>query len=124
MNNWLANWGQLVAGLLALLAAAIGIWATYASNQLRQASNAELVKAAKIITRLEHQVTVIGGEWPPLTSEQIEALRTKISAFDKPSRIQVMYENKFGKELAQSIANAFRAARWGGNISVWAGERL
>jgi hypothetical protein len=61
---------------------------------------------------------VIGGKWAPLTSQQIASLRQKIDSMNKvdpsktPLRIQVMYENAFGKDLAGSIALAFEAAKW------------
>jgi hypothetical protein len=84
---------------------------TVASNQLTEKSNADLTRAAAIIERLEKQVsTVIGDEWTPLDTEQVEKLRSAIAAVPFKGTIQVMYLNAFGKSFAQSLATAFRAA--------------
>ena len=119
--TFLSNWGQLLAGGFALIAAAVGILASYASVQLTRKSNDQLVVASQIIKRLERQVgTVIGGEWMPLTASQIEELRVSIVPWPR-MRIQVMYENEFGKAFAESIATAFRAANWDVKFSSGAG---
>src|ERR1700738_4461531 len=62
---------------------------------------------AKIDT-LEHTLRVtVGQRWTPLTKSQIDDLASKLKAIQK-SRAQIMYENTLGKELAQSIFEAFK----------------
>ncbi|MDB5608585.1 MAG: hypothetical protein JWP25_5485 [Bradyrhizobium sp.] len=66
---------------------------------------------AKIDT-LEHTLRVtVGQRWTPLTKSQIYDLASKLKAIQK-SRAQIMYENALGKELAQSIFEAFKQAEW------------
>jgi hypothetical protein len=66
------------------------------------------------IDALERRVRVtVGKEWDPLTKTEITALATKLKAISK-TRIQIMYENALGKELAESFLEAFKAADWDG----------
>jgi hypothetical protein len=55
----------------------------------------------------------IGAKWEPLTKAEIALLVPKLRLIQK-SRIQIIYENAFGKELAQSFLDAFREAGWDG----------
>jgi hypothetical protein len=55
----------------------------------------------------------VGKEWDPLTKAEIAALAIKLKAISK-TRIQIMYENALGKELADSFLEAFKAAGWDG----------
>jgi hypothetical protein len=110
--SWLVTAGQIGAIALAILAAVAGGISGYAGRELSRRSDAKLAA-------LRLQVgTVIGGKWEPLTSAQIDKLRQKIDSLNKVDastkapRIQVMYENAFGKDLAGSIALAFQAAKW------------
>ena len=97
---------------LAVAAAFIGIISTFASNQTEK-SNADLKRAVAIIERLEKQVaTVIGDEWTPLDTDQVEKLRDALSKLPFTGTAQVMYSNAYGKSFAQSLATAFRTARW------------
>lgn len=128
LNFW-SNWGQPLASILAIGAAIVGVLSSYASQQLTKVSDLQLLEAVQIIKKLQSansklqlQVgTVIGGAWTPLTSDQIELLRLKIESWGNPNKVQVMYENRFGKDLAESIANAFRAAKWTVMFSTGAG---
>jgi hypothetical protein len=66
------------------------------------------------IDALERRVRVtVGKEWEPLTKSEIATLATKLKAISK-TRIQIMYENALGKELAESFLEAFKAAGWDG----------
>ncbi len=104
--NFLVSLGQIGAPTLAILAAILGALGGWAGKELSSGSNQRLLK-------LQTQVAaVIGDIWEPLTSKQIDILRTKIEAWHGPAKIFVMYENKFGRDLAESIATAFRAAKW------------
>lgn len=54
---------------------------------------------------------MIGNNWEPLRRPQIANLAIKLKEIKK-SRAQIMYENPRGKELAQSILDAFKEAGW------------
>jgi hypothetical protein len=55
----------------------------------------------------------MGARWEPLTKSQIADLAAKLKDIKK-SRAQIMYENALGRELAQSILEAFQQAEWDG----------
>ena len=54
---------------------------------------------------------MIGNNWEPLRRPQIASFAIKLKEIEK-SRAQIMYENPRGKELAQSILEAFKEAGW------------
>jgi hypothetical protein len=56
----------------------------------------------------------IGARWAPLNEAEIAALSTRLADIPK-IRVQIMYENALGKDLAQSFYEAFRLAKWGGD---------
>ncbi len=121
-QTFFASYGPLIAGCFAVGAAIIGIISTFASNQLAEKSNTDLKRAATIIERLEKQVsTVIGDEWAPLDTEQVEKLRSALASLPLKGTIQVIYLNAFGKSFAQSLATAFRAAQWEVRFSTGSG---
>ena len=63
---------------------------------------------------LERMVALtIGSRWTPLNEAEIAALSTRLTDIPK-IRVQIMYENALGKELAQSFYEAFKLAEWGG----------
>jgi hypothetical protein len=63
---------------------------------------------------LERMVALtIGSRWTPLSEAEIAALGTRLADIPK-IRVQIMYENALGKELAQSFYEAFKLAEWGG----------
>jgi hypothetical protein len=63
---------------------------------------------------LERMVALtIGSRWTPLSEAEIAALSTRLGEIPK-IRVQIMYENALGKELAQSFYEAFKLAEWGG----------
>jgi hypothetical protein len=63
---------------------------------------------------LERMVALtIGSRWTPLNETEIAALSTRLTEIKK-TRVQIMYENALGKELAQSFYEAFKLAEWGG----------
>jgi len=55
----------------------------------------------------------IGARWTPLNEAEIAALSTRLTDIPK-IRVQIMYENALGKDLAQSFYEAFKLAEWGG----------
>lgn len=55
--------------------------------------------------------STIGAKWEPLTNDEIISLSAKVNALEK-RRIQIMYGNQLGKDLAQSISDAFTKAGW------------
>ena len=63
---------------------------------------------------LERMVALtIGSRWTPLNETEIAALSTRLTEIPK-IRVQIMYENALGKELAQSFYEAFKLAERGG----------
>jgi len=66
------------------------------------------------IDSLERTVRMtVGKDWEPLSKAEIAVLASKLKALPK-TRIQIMYENALGKDLAQSFLDAFKAAEWDG----------
>jgi hypothetical protein len=64
------------------------------------------------IDALERRVKLtIGSDWVSLSSSEIAKLSAEVASLPK-RRIQVMYSNAFGKDLAQSIADAFTRGGW------------
>jgi hypothetical protein len=55
----------------------------------------------------------VGYPWKPLTERQIDELRDRLSRLEK-HRVQIMFANQLGKELAQSFFRAFQKAGWEG----------
>ncbi|WP_147270259.1 MULTISPECIES: hypothetical protein [Rhodopseudomonas] len=121
MSNWqmfFSTYGSIIAGFFAAAGVIIGIISSVASSQLADKSNADLKRAVEIIERLE---VVIGEQWSPLDTEQVETLRVAVTRIPFKGTIQVMYLNALGKSLAQSIATAFRAAQWEVRFSTGGG---
>jgi hypothetical protein len=84
-------------------------------------SGASPDEAKAKIERLEQTLNLaIGSRWEPLTADQSNRLFNAISAM-QTRRIQIMFENPFGKELATSIADVFRRARWDVKFSTGGG---
>ena len=104
-----STYGSIVAGLLAAAGVFVGILSSVASYQVAQKSTADLKRAVEVIERLE---TVIGDQWQPLDTDQVETLRKAVAELPFKGRVQIMYLNSLGKSFALSIANAFRAAQW------------
>lgn len=107
--SFLSNYGSIVAGFFAVCGAVVGILSSYASHQAAQKSAAKLVRATEVIERLE---TVIGDRWGTLTAQEIETLRMAIAAMPFKGTAQIMYETSLGRDFAQSLTIAFRAAEW------------
>lgn len=121
MSNWqmfFSTYGSIIAGFFAAAGVVIGIISSVASSQMADKSSADLRRAVRVIERLE---TVIGDRWDPLDAEQVETLRTALLAIPLKGKVHVMYQTALGKSLAQSIANAFRAAQWDVNFSTGSG---
>jgi hypothetical protein len=57
--------------------------------------------------------STLGSRWEPLNEAQIAALSAKLTDIPK-IRVQIMYDNALGKELAQSLYDAFHQAEWRG----------
>lgn len=55
--------------------------------------------------------TVIGSRWDPLSRDEIDRLASNLSGIE-PKFINILYENQLGKELAESILEAFKQTRW------------
>jgi hypothetical protein len=73
------------------------------------------------IERLEGVIRrTVGSEWAPLTKSEVQNLSREVASIEK-RRIQVMYLNAYGKDLAQSIADAFEAAGWDVPYSMGSG---
>ncbi|MEY9184892.1 hypothetical protein [Bradyrhizobium sp. USDA 313] len=66
------------------------------------------------LTGLNRIISVtVGYNWSPLTEHQIEDLADRLSSLQK-HRVQIMYVNQLGKDLAQSFHKAFVKAGWDG----------
>jgi hypothetical protein len=64
------------------------------------------------IEALERTVhLVVGSKWEPLTKDETELLASNLSKIP-PKFLNVFYENELGKDLAQTIMEAFRRAKW------------
>jgi len=84
-------------------------------------SGASPDEAKAKIERLEQTLKLaIGSRWEPLANDQSNRLLSAISTL-QVRRIHIMFENPFGKELATSIADVFRRARWDVKLSTGAG---
>jgi hypothetical protein len=55
----------------------------------------------------------VGYPWKPLTEQQVSELSLRLSQLKK-HRVQIMYGNQLGKDLAQSLYRAFQKANWEG----------
>jgi hypothetical protein len=60
----------------------------------------------------------IGDKWTPLMSSELAALKDRLATAPKKIRVQIMYENYLGKDLAQSFLDAFKQAGW---MDAWLG---
>ena len=90
-------------------------------------SGASPDEAKAKISALEDTINAtIGGRWSPLGRDEVRRLRIAIAPLTK-RRIQVMYVNQLGKELAQSFADVFEDLGWtvlfseGGGLGVGVG---
>jgi hypothetical protein len=64
------------------------------------------------IEALEKTVSLtIGSKWEPLTKAEIDLLSKNLGAAPTV-KVQVMYENALGKDLAQSFYGALKLAGW------------
>jgi hypothetical protein len=64
------------------------------------------------IEALERTISAtVGSKWEPLRKSQVAALALRLKDIQK-SRATVMYENALGKQLAQTIFDAFKEAGW------------
>jgi hypothetical protein len=73
------------------------------------------------IQKLEETIKrSVGSPWKPLAYPEVQALARGLAAIEK-RRVQVMYENFQGKELARTIADAFEAAGWDTHYSTGSG---
>jgi hypothetical protein len=112
MSNWqvfFSSYGSIIAGFFAAAGVVVGIISSVASSNMADKSKADLTRAVQVIERLE---MVIGDQWQPLDTDQVETLRKAIVAAPFKASVHVMYLNSLGKSFAQSIATAFRAAGW------------
>jgi hypothetical protein len=129
---WLMDWRY--GAIVASKAGQIELQDRQLADYKQKLDGATPDQAKAKIDALERRVRVtVGKEWDPLTKPEIAALATKLKAIRK-TRIQIMYENALGKELAESFLEAFKAADWdeawltpgngfGSGVSVGRGNR-
>lgn len=88
-------------------------------------------EAKSKVDRLEGEIAgvnrvlnlTIGKPWDPLKPHEIADLSSKLATIPK-MHVQLMYQNQLGKDLAQSVHEAFQKAGWsdvplsdgGGNV--------
>ena len=134
--KYLANEMRVIAqapviffGALAVLSAMIWkmlAWRHSAKDDLIALYKARLdgatpEQARARIDKLEGIVRrTVGSEWAPLTPAQVAALSREVAGIER-RRIQVMYQNHYGKDLARTIADAFEAAGWDVHYSSGSG---
>ena len=76
------------------------------------------------IDQLEKQAElVIGKHWTPLAAAEIAQLANAPKPLDNQVKVQLMYENALGKDLAATVYDAFKAAGWT-NCTFGAGSGL
>lgn len=89
-------------------------------------------EAKSKVDRLEGELTglnriisvTIGYPWKPLTEQQITDLAQRLTQIPK-HRVQIMYLNQLGKDLAQTFYRAFQKAQWdGATLSDGGGSHL
>ena len=66
---------------------------------------------AKLGDLAEMSRYTVGAKWQPLNSDEITELAKQFAKIP-PKRIQVMYSNYRGKDLAQTFVDALRQAGW------------
>lgn len=66
---------------------------------------------AKLEELAEMNRYTVGAKWAPLTASEITELSKKFKTIP-PRRIQVMYSNYRGKDLAQTFVDALEQAGW------------
>jgi hypothetical protein len=128
MPDWIAKllqeWPLVAAAPIPFAIALVGIaaaislavWWSYRKRADRRPGDRPGGATAeeKKSDALEQMVALtIGARWTPLTEAEIAALSTRLADIPK-IRVQIMYENALGKELAQSFYEAFKLAEWGG----------
>jgi hypothetical protein len=108
---WLAV-GWSYSGVLASKNGQIELQDRQLADYKQKLDGASPDQAKAKIDALERRVRVtVGKEWEPLTRAEKVALTSRLKDIQK-TRIQIMYENALGKELAESFLEAFKAADW------------
>lgn len=65
------------------------------------------------IDALEEKVrNTVGDRWKPLTGDETAKLLASIESLPPPPRIQVMYVNYLGRDLAKNFADTLEKAGW------------
>ena len=76
------------------------------------------------IEALEAKIRLtVGEKWEPLSADDVRRLSEAVKDLPK-RRIQVMHSNYLGKDLAQTIADAFQMAGWQVHFSEGGGLGL
>lgn len=103
---WLMDWRY--GGIITNRDSEISLLKGQRDDYKDKLSGATPDQAKAKIEGLERAVHMaIGAKWEPLTKAEIAILVPKLRLIQK-SRIQIIYENAFGKELAQSFLDAER----------------
>ena len=110
---WAAfNWSY--GGVLASKNGQIELQDRQLADYKQKLDGATPEQARAKIEALEHTINLtIGRRWEPLTKTEIATLAANLTAVQK-IRVQIMYENALGKDLAQSFYDAFKQAGWDG----------
>ena len=79
-------------------------------NLMKEQLKGETDQANATVQGLEEVIRrAVGSRWEPLSHGEIRNLSGELRKIER-RRVQVMYLNRYGKELAQSLADAFEAA--------------
>ena len=117
---WLMDWRY--GAIVASKSGQIELQDRQLADYKQKLDGASPDQAKAKIEALENTIrATIGSRWKPLSKIQISELALKLREIEK-SRATVMYENALGKQLAQSVVDAFQEAGWSQvNLSTGSG---
>src|SRR4029077_20750334 len=129
MQDLTAGWPMIMANLptffvlLALIIGAVWVVINWSYSSILAGKNTQLEtqdrqiadykeklggaspdQAKAKLDALEEKVRhSIGDKWTPLNRSEISSLKEKLANLPNKMRVQIMYENYLGKDLAQSL---------------------
>lgn len=109
-SYWLFDWRY--SGIIGNLESRIKLTESQRDDYKNKLGGATPDEAKTKIETLQGIVHLaVGSKWEPLTKDEIDRLGSKLSAIS-PKFLNILYENQLGKDLGQSILDAFKKANW------------